>query len=247
MSRLVSLHVALHPLRSALLLVLYITGSLAAAQPTTNPKQAGKNMKPEDFVLNWIDVDEVLKDSDYRPIKDFAKLPDPPAGDSLYWAKDFFARDASPYAAANKAKHSYYLAGKLSFDLLRHEYSFKSVDLVVIEGRNFTLICAKPPKIDLVVTQGWRPIIEAIAQDVLNMKDDEHTWTFQYPPVVKDKVIISTAPTENPYTMGSWTRRADCMIRHDVVHFLCYKKRPSKVGFLHDGQWFPDDFRQASP
>jgi hypothetical protein len=91
--------------------------------------------------------------------------------------------------------------------------------------------------------QGWSRVLDDIARQVLNMNDAEHHWAFQYPSTLTEGTVVSTNAAEDPVFMGSWTERADAVIRGGLVHLLCYKKRPSIVGFLADCQWFDNDFR----
>lgn len=204
-------------------------------------------MNHDIVVLNWINVAEKTPVDRFQALADFSKLPKRVHGDSITWCDRFFVDAANPYAPDNKAKHSYHVAGRVGFDLVRHEYSFKGTPLVVVEGVNFVAVTAKPPKFDATAPSTWAAAIDALAQQVLKPSASKQSWKFQYPQKPAEGMVISTNSPLDPFEMSDWRDRADVVVRNGAIHFLLYKKRPELADFLHDGQWFDDDFRKPKP
>lgn len=192
-------------------------------------------MKNEDIIFHWIELVEKVPSEDYILIKDFSSFPDPAKAESLMWSNWFFIEKASPHYSENKAKHSYYRAGRVGIDLLRHEYSFGGFNFLVREGINFTLL-----SVNLPTSEKIKNLVEKISHATINMSDGEHQWRFHYPDKIIPKSIISTNPEKDIFFMSSWSERADVIVQNEKLYFLFYKKYPRSptIGFRHDAQWF---------
>ena len=204
-------------------------------------------MNPEEIVRHWVESVERTAPESFRRVRDFASIPNPPAGDSLAWCRQMFAFAASPHWPLNQVQHAFHLAEVdpgPAFDLLRHEYQTASSELVVTEGINFVLIRARP------ATGTARPRVDEVAHTVLNLLEEEKNPAekrgplYRFPEPRAENLIVSTNPQENPASTARWTDRIDALLRAGSVYLLCYKKRPATMGFRDDAQWFAEDFRE---
>jgi hypothetical protein len=201
-------------------------------------------MDDSEIVRHWIELVDRTPPGDFRPVRDFLLLPDPPAGDSIAWCKRFFQPEASPHNPRNAARHSYHLANATGIDLLRHEYATGGMQVTVTEGVNFLFVQTPPPDPAQLREKGWPPLIDAAAHALLNMTGPQHCWAFQHPESVTEGTLVSTNPSARITFMAHCTGRADTVIHQGGALFVCYKKRSQNVGFLHGAQWFPEAFRR---
>jgi hypothetical protein len=197
-------------------------------------------MTDEEIIRTWFDAVQGIPVADYVPFRDAAAVPPRLRAESQVWCQRFFTAEANPYRAENKARHSYYRAGKEPLDLLRHDYKVAEIGLSVKEGANFTLISAVPLKPDEMFMPGGRAIIENTARAIINLADREHLWDFEYPPVIVDGAIISTDSAASLFSLPEWGSRADVVIGKKALHFFCYKRYPPKMGFRDSATWFGD-------
>ena len=202
-------------------------------------------MQPEDLAWHWIEAVERTPPESFRPVSDFAALPEPPMADSLAWCGTMFVPAASPHHPPNTARHGFHLADvdPGPADLLRHEYRAVDLDLVVTEGVNFVLIRA---------VSAPRKSVKAIASALIALPWEGRPArpgerTVRLPEPRGEDVLVSTNPEEHPMSALEWSDRVDAMVRRGAVYLLCYKRRSQTMGFRHDGQWFDDDFRQQAP
>jgi hypothetical protein len=203
-------------------------------------------VRPDEVAWHWIESMERTPPESFRRASDFTEVPEPPMPDSLWWCGTIFLASASPHHPANEARHGFHLAGVddgPAFDLLRHEYRAGGFDLVVTEGVNFVLIRAA----------GAGPKgVNAVAAALVNLPPDRRRPAparerVRFPEPRGDDVLVSTDPDEPPWSMVEWSDRIDAVVRRGAVYLLCYKRRSEIMGFLHDGQWFDDEFRQQAP
>ncbi len=202
-------------------------------------------MQPDEIAWHWIEVVERTPPESFRWVGDFAALPEPPMADSLAWCRAIFVPAASPHHPPNAARHAFHLADvdPGPADLLRHEYRAMDLDLVVTEGANFVLIRAMADP---------RKSVHAIAAAVIGLPWEGRPAAPGARPLRLaeprgEDVLVSTNPEEHPMSALEWSDRIDAIVRRGAVYLLCYKRRSEIMGFLHDGQWFDDEFRAHPP
>jgi hypothetical protein len=188
-------------------------------------------MQPEDLAWHWIETVERTPPESFRPVSDFAALPEPPMADSLAWCRTMFVPAASPHHPPNAARHGFHLADvdPGPADLLRHV--------------NFVLIRAGAAQ---------RKSMNATASALIALpwegrRTSRGERPVRLPEPRGEDVLVSTNPDEHPVSALEWSDRIDAMVRRGAVYLLCYKRRSPTMGFRHDGQWFDDEFRQQAP
>jgi hypothetical protein len=201
-------------------------------------------MTNETLIEAWLGVVDHVKREEYAPLDPADLEREPACVESKVWAGCFFAPEADPYREANAARHLYHLARPETYDFLLHEYTCRGIEIVATETANFSCVRAHRPGTRVLESADRRLFVESLANEVLRMADAEQPWRFQFPEVLGEGVIFSTNPEASLYSMRGWRARADGLIRHGVVHFLCYRKMQQRLGFRNDQKWFSDDFRR---
>lgn len=199
-------------------------------------------MNANEIVEHWVEQIQRITPGDFTPIPDFASFVSRARTESIYWCETFLSQRANPHSLAGGVSHSYHPAGPVNLDLLRHEYAVAGQPLTVFEGVNFVIVEWPVRK-----EGAWaKESIEAAIRLSLILLDARRHWVFQYPSLLAEGTLISTAPGVDPAMMYSWSERADVLLRHGRLYIICFKRYPPNQGFLHDAQWFETDLRSKS-
>ncbi len=203
-------------------------------------------MDQHDDVKVWLDAIDSEDARGFVPIKDFDQVPDSIRAESLRWNGEFFGPDTGPYSAGLKVLHSVHAPPPPCFDMLRHVYRVREIDVAVEEALAITLIRLRPVKdTPLGLPEDQRAdAIVTLASSILSETAQVSSKKFDFPRRIKEGVLFSSGVRVDPNRMFYWPDRIDGGIRHGAVVFLLYKKSlgtglPSCIG------WFDDAFRAA--
>ena len=204
-------------------------------------------MSGNELIDAWLNVTDRVPIAHCIPIA-FQDLPARVRGDSTMWAERFLSQGANPHTGHVPVTFAFHLATVNTPDLLRYEYPVPPYELEAVESINFTLLMIRqrPELLDIGPTARLSAIQSAI-DTVLNVKDTDHQWTFQFPAALVEGARFSTNPGVDPLFLPSWTSRADGGIRHSLLYLLCYKKFFDRANFRDIKDWFDDAFRRRHP
>ena len=201
-------------------------------------------MEGDELIRIWLDSIDRVSRKGFVPLADFKTLPDAVLGGTRLWSARFFTPEANPTHQTNGIKYSYHLSTADTPDLLRYEYEFKSLNLEVIESSSYTFVRVRQRPGSADLKQNERVgFINRTATMILNMRDENHNWEFQFPSAVADDTRFSTDPNADPIAMTSWESRADGGIRNGDLYFLLFKKIPDRPAYPDIQRWFDNRFR----
>ncbi len=199
-------------------------------------------MNAIEIIQHWIDQIKRIPSGEFIAITDFSTLPSRARTESLYWSQQLFSERANPHAAANQAVHSYYPAGRVNLDVLRHQYVADGNSITAYEGINFLIARIPAPG-----GKPWsREALAAVVQWGLNISGVSPPLVFRYPDKIAEGTLVSSDPAVDPSMMQSWSNRVDLLVQDGSLYIIAYKRYPGALGFLHDGQWFEDPLRSKT-
>ena len=202
-------------------------------------------MAGEELIRIWLNVADRAEAEGYRNVNGIAALPARVRGDSSLWSERFLSRDSDPQYQKTGVQIGVHLSTADSPDLLRYDYRLDSRRLSIVESNNFMLIRIAEPPAPLNSSQSTlREYVEAAAASILNIRDGDHVWRFQFPDQIREGTIFSTQQTTDPLFLPQWTERADGGIHNRVLYFLCYKKVLQNAGYDDIKNWFDPEFRR---
>jgi hypothetical protein len=196
-----------------------------------------------DILEDWLEALDRAEAEEFVSLGEKDQEPNPAWAEAMMWASHFFQAEASPFQAANLARHSFHLARPDTFDFLRHEYTSQGIDLVVTECMTFTCTRAQRTGIDLSSVPDKKEFINRIAETVLKVDDPDEPWLFQYPQPIGEGAMFSTNPDADLHFLSGWRHRVDGVIRHGKINFLCYKRAGLEIGIRDPWKWFDEQFR----
>ncbi|MCP5158335.1 MAG: hypothetical protein H6975_02785 [Gammaproteobacteria bacterium] len=205
--------------------------------------RGGQALEGKELVSAWLNSVAQVSLKTFTPIESFQDLPAKVKGNSSLWSERFFSNLANPQKQQDKVQHGIHVATESTPDLILYQYRVKDLELTVVESINFTLVFVGGMALFNMLERSRAEAIDQAAQMILNLKDDEHEWVFQFPEKLEDNAMFSTNPETDPFAMYSWTHRADGGIHRRVLYFLLFKKLPDKVGYQNTQTWFDPDFR----
>jgi hypothetical protein len=200
-------------------------------------------LEGKELVSAWLKSVAQVPLKTFTVIDDFQELPARVRGDSSLWSERFFSNQAHPHKQKDKVRHGVHVATASTPDMILHQYRVKELDLTVVESVNFTLIFVGGVTLFNALERDRPDLIHQAAEIILNLKDNDHQWSFQFPEKLEDNAMFSTNPEVDPFAMYSWADRADGGIYRRVLYFLLFKKIPDRMGYQDTQSWFDQAFR----
>lgn len=205
--------------------------------------RGGQALEGKELVSAWLRSVAQVPLKTFIPVDSFQDLPARARGDSSFWSERFFSDSAHPHKQTDKVQHGVHVATENTPDLILYQYRVNDLELTVIESINFTIIFVGSIALFNMLERNRPDVINQAAKTLLNLKDDNHQWVFQFPEKLDDNAMFSTSPDTDPFSMYSWADRADGGIHRRVLYFLLFKKAPERMGYQNTQSWFDPAFR----
>jgi len=205
--------------------------------------RGGQILEGKELVSAWLRSVAQVPLKTFIPVDSFQDLPARVRGDSSLWSERFFSDLAHPHKQTNKVQHGIHVATENTPDLILYQYRVNDLELTVVESINFTLVFVGGIALFNMLERNRSEAINQAAKTVLNLKDDDHQWSFHFPEKLDDNAMFSTNPDVDPFAMYSWVGRADGGIYKRVLYFILFKKAPERMGYQNTQSWFDPAFR----
>lgn len=193
---------------------------------------------------DWLDVLDALDAADFTAVADFSEISAQTYFESLRWDELLFREGAGPHREAGDVRHAYHIARPDTIDLLRHEYAFEGIELVVTESAAFTHIRCGGYSVQQYGGDP-DPLVQAAALAAALLKIPD---AVSFTPIPGDPKYrsFSSQPAIGPARMEVWSDRIDGVVESDGIVLLCYKRHLDYDEFVNLSTWFDANFRAAA-